>query len=63
MLTLDTRVIVIAPWSTFRGRTGRVVQLEPYLAVLLDGESKPLRMGDREVIPADESRRHVAGAE
>lgn len=56
-------VLVVAPWSSFHGMRGEVTQAEPHVMVLLDGETKPLRMGATEIIPAEESTRHIGGAE
>lgn len=62
MRCVGERVIVIAPWSTFRGERGVVVQTRPHLMVRLDDDPRPLRMGDGEVI-AEQSERHIGGAE
>ena len=43
------RVRVVAGWSSFLGQSGAVVSREPYLMVLLEGETQPMRFGDTEV--------------
>jgi hypothetical protein len=55
-------VIVVATWSSFRGRKGVVTQVTPFVMVQLEGEAFPLRMGAGEVV-AEQSERHVGGAE
>lgn len=60
-MKLRQRVVVIAPWSHFRGREGRVVSLDPPM-VHLDGEPKPLRFGLEAIAPAP-PRDHHGGAE
>lgn len=66
------RIRVAAEWSSFRGMTGVVVESYPHLMVLLDGDlvrdregrQRPMRFGEREIVPiSDESGRHVGGAE
>lgn len=59
-MIVGAAVIVIAPWSSFRGQRGRVTQREP-LMVLLDGERQPMRFGAREVVQEPEPQHIVAG--
>lgn len=58
-------MIVVATWSTLRGLRGVVTQITPYTMVRLDGDDpRPVRVGDREVIPEHgDSAKHVGGAE
>ncbi len=62
-MKLDQRIIVVAPWSSFRGQRGRVTPLAPYPMVVLDDDPRPIRVGANEVIPEAESARHIGGAE
>lgn len=63
-MKVGDRVLVHEAWSSFQGQRGEVTQTKPFLMVLLDDESRPMRFGDSEVIAVDnESTRHVAGAE
>lgn len=57
------RVLVFAYWSSFYKMAGTVTQVAPYLMVRVDGDSYPIRMGDRECVRLEESRHHVGGAE
>lgn len=57
------RVLVVAPWSTYRGRAGRVTARRPGLMVLIDGERLPVAVRADEVVPELDDSRHVAGAE
>jgi ribosomal protein L24 len=43
------RVVVVAHWSSFRGMRGEVVQVTPHTMVLIDGDTYPIRVGDREI--------------
>lgn len=49
----EPRVIVFAPHNSFRGQRGRVVQRDPYLMVLLDGERLPMRFEPNEIVPEE----------
>lgn len=63
-MKIGQRVLFIASWSSFKGKRGHVCQTEPVLMVVMDDDPKPIRVGEREVIPLDfDSRRHLAGAE
>lgn len=62
-MKVGDRVRVIAAWSSFRGREGNVKQTDPFPMVLLDGESKELRVGESEVLVIEQGPQHVAGAE
>gem|GEM_PF-6634427 len=58
-------VEVTARWSMFRGKRGHVTQLEPYVAVLLEGERLPLRLDDSSlrVVGAIDGEPNLTGAE
>lgn len=60
-MRVDATVVVVAGWSTFRARRGRVTATQPHLMVLLDGEPKPMRFGDREVVEESNPGPMVAG--
>lgn len=49
------RVIVFAAHNSFRGQRGRVVQREPFIMVLLDGERLPMRFEPNEIVPEDDA--------
>ncbi len=57
------RVLVFAHWSSFYQQRGTVAQTKPHLMVRIDGDSLPLRMGEREVVRLEESAQHIGGAE
>lgn len=61
-MKLEARVVVIERRCSFHGQRGRVTQTTPHLMVLLDGEEKPLRFGESEVVE-ESQKQHVAGAE
>ena len=42
------RVAITSDWSSFRGQRGTVIQTHPYITVQIDGDSTPIRIGDRE---------------
>lgn len=48
--------------NSFAGQFGRVTQDVPFLMVLLEGERKPLRFGERELVRV-ETPQHIGGAE
>lgn len=60
--SVGERVMVIAPWNTFFRQRGRVTQVTPYVMVLLDDERLPMRF-DAGTLVAEQSERHVGGAE
>ncbi len=61
-MTVEGRIVVIARWSSFYGMHGKVTQTTPYLMVLIDGDTYPIRVGEREVIH-EETKQHIGGAE
>ncbi len=62
-MKVGQRVLFIARWSTFLGKRGHVSQTAP-LMVVMDDDPKPIRVGEREVIPLEyDSAKHFAGAE
>lgn len=56
-------VLVVAEWSSFHGMRGRVVQVDPYLAIAVGGDPRPIRVGEREVVRCALPEQHHAGAE
>lgn len=60
----DDRVLVTANWSSFCGMRGTVKSTQPHLMVLLDGDSYPIRFGERECSREPESSTvNLTGAE
>lgn len=57
------RVLFIAPWSSFKGQRGKVTQTEPCLMVVFPDDPRPIRVGEREVIPDPESQQHATAGE
>lgn len=59
-MKIGTRVEVRV--GSFTGVHGRVTQVVPFIMVLLEGEAKPMRYGETELLRlADEQ--HIGGAE
>lgn len=56
------RVEFFAQWSTWRGLHGEVKTAHPGLWVLIDGDTHPVAVSDREIIH-EPSTRHLGGAE
>ena len=61
-MKLGDPVLVVATWSSFRGKRGRVVQTHPYLMVVFPGDPRPMRIEEPSVVPIDETAHH-GGAE
>jgi hypothetical protein len=61
-MNIGDRVTVFSGWSSFRGCMGKIVQLKPYVMVLLDGEDKPMAFGTSEIVE-ESNPRHVGGSE
>lgn len=61
-MKLGEPVIFVADWSSFVGKRGHVTQVHPFVMVVLDDDPRPIRVGEREVVPASETAHH-AGAE
>lgn len=63
MRHVGERVIVCPGWGSFDWKHGVVTKVEPHVMVLLDDERLPMRFDDHLIIPEDESKRHIGGAE
>ncbi len=59
---IGDRVLVVAGWSTFYGQRGRITSYEPRTMVLIDGEKKPMRFGESEIV-VESTPRNIGGAE
>lgn len=63
-MKVGERVIVVASWSSFFRQHGEITQVDPFVMIRLDGDDpRPIRVGEREVIPEEESQRSIGGAE
>jgi len=49
-IKIGDRIRFVAHWSSFHGMRGVVQQLRPHVMVLIDGDTYPIRVGEREVI-------------
>ena len=59
---VNDRIVFFAQWSTWRGMTGRVTATKPGLWVLIDGDTQPVAVTDREIV-REPSAHHIGGAE
>ncbi len=56
-------VLFVGHANSFRGMRGRVVAIKPYLMVIVDGDTHPMRFDAREVITVEERETNMSGAE
>lgn len=49
MICNGDRIVVTAQWSSFYGMRGEVVSVTPHTMVIIDGDTYPIRVGDREI--------------
>ena len=49
------RVVIFAHWSSFYRQQGTVNATTPHLMVTVDGDTYPMRMGERECIRIDDA--------
>ena len=61
-MRVGDRVIVSAQWSSFYTMRGTVTQTAPHLMILIDRDTYPIRVGEREVT-LEETKQHIGGAE
>ena len=56
-------VRVTAAWSPFYGYRGTVTQVTPHLMIRIEGDSYPIRVGEREVVREEPSTVNLTGVE
>jgi len=61
-VNVGDRVEVHAQWCSFYRSRGVVTAVKPHLMIVVDGDTYPIRFGEREVSVV-ESVQHVGGVE
>ncbi len=63
MIRNGDRVVFVAQWSSFYRMKGRVTQVTPHTMIIVDGDSYPIRVGEKEIALDEPSVPNMTGAE
>lgn len=63
MIRKGDSVVVTAQWSSFFGMKGKVTQVHPHPMIVIEGDSYPIRVGEKEIALDLPSNPNLTGAE